>query len=278
MLGRAGCVVSMALAVVACAGGEDVGADHCVPGHQVSCACPNGGEGIQICEGEGTFGECSGCAENSGWPGRGGGSWGSGGSGWGGSSANGGSGNAGGAGNASGTGNAGGASASGGVGGAGGSGNSGPCANHCTNGIQDCGEPHTDCGSDCPPTSEYTLCDCLFDTPRNGSEICDDSGFDVPASAPPGVLVCLEATGGVVYVATNTAIDVDGAPRCQGWENHGQNPWDHLNYVAQVTCDGAQKTLDVDVSAYAGQTLWFGAHDHPQGGGNGTTACIAIKK
>jgi hypothetical protein len=156
----------------------------------------------------------------------------------------------------------------------------GPCAGHCSNDVQDCDEPFTDCGADCPAVPYYTFCDCLFDTPRNGSEICDDSGFDVPADPPPGVLVCIEATGGVVYLATNTAIDTDNAPRCQGWENMDppQNPWDHLDYIAQVTCDAEQKTVPVDISGYVGETLWFGAHNHPMGGGSGTTACIAVAK
>lgn len=155
----------------------------------------------------------------------------------------------------------------------------GPCAGHCNNGIQDCEEPFTDCGADCPETDEYTFCDCLIDTPRNGSEVCDDTGFDVPAVSPPNVLVCLEATGGQIYVATNTAIDTDGVPRCSGWENMGQNAWDNLDYVGgPLTCDAVQKTQAFDISGYAGQTLWFGAHNHPDGGGSGTTACIAIQK
>jgi hypothetical protein len=155
----------------------------------------------------------------------------------------------------------------------------GPCAGHCTNGIQDCDEPFTDCGADCPPTAEYTFCDCLIDTPRNGSEVCDDTGFDVPAVSPPNVLVCLEATGGQIYIATNTATDTDGAPRCSGWENMGQNAWDHLDYIVPaLTCDAEQKTQPFDITSYAGQTLWFGAHNHPSGGGSGTTACIAIQK
>ncbi|HEY8379598.1 MAG TPA: hypothetical protein VIK91_24065 [Nannocystis sp.] len=154
-----------------------------------------------------------------------------------------------------------------------------PCYQHCSNGIQDCGEPHTDCGADCPVGPEYTWCDCLIDTPRNGSEICDDTGFKVPADPQPGVLVCLEATGGQIYIATNTAIDIDNVPRCSGWENNGQNPWDHLEYiVGPLTCDAEQKTLPFDLTPWAGQDLWFGAHNHPEGGGSGTTACMAFAK
>jgi hypothetical protein len=109
--------------------------------------------------------------------------------------------------------------------------------------------------------------------------VCDDTGFDVSADLLPNVLVCLEATGGQIYIATNTAVDVDMVPRCSGWENMGQNPWDHLQYVVPaLTCDAEQKTMPFDISGYVGETLWFGAHNHPNGGGSGTTACIAIAK
>lgn len=156
----------------------------------------------------------------------------------------------------------------------------GPCANHCSNGIQDCEEPFTDCGSDCPEVAYYTFCDCLIDTPRNGSEVCDDTGFVVDAMTLPNVLVCLEATGGQIYIATNTSIDPnDNAQRCSGWELMGQNPWDYLDYIVPpLTCDAEQATQPFDISGYVGQTLWFGAHNNPAGGGSGTTACIAIAK
>lgn len=243
---------------LACADDDDAGdaVPKCVPGQQVSCACP-GSEpgGVQVCQQNGTYSTCLNCpGGNSVWP-------------------------SGPDAGVSGSGGSGGSGGAAGSGASGGSGNTGPCANHCSNGVTDCGEQNVDCGGDCPPTAQYTWCDCLFDTPRNGSEICDDSGFVVPANPPPGVLVCLEPAGGVIYTSTNTAIDpTDGKPRCSGWELNGQNPWDHLDYIAQLTCDAAQKTTDVDVSAYVGQTLWFGAHDNPSGGGKGTTACIAIKK
>jgi hypothetical protein len=59
----------------------------------------------------------------------------------------------------------------------------------------------------------------------------------------------------------------------------GQDPWDHLDdIVPALTCDVVQKTQPFDITAYAGQTLWFRAHDNPAGGGSGTTACIAIAK
>lgn len=253
------------LVSLACSTGESadsstsagtIGDEGCIPGEQRACACPGGGpDGVQICAPDGDrFEECVGCEGAS-----------------------------------DGTS----ASSSEGVSSSGvdttNASSEGPmsstddgvdaCAGHCSNGIQDCEEPFTDCGADCPATAEYTFCDCLIDTPRNGSEVCDDTGFVVPAESTPNVLVCLEATGGQIYVATNTSIDPDGAMRCSGWENMGQNAWDYLDYVGgPLTCDAVQKTQPFDISGYVGQTLWFGAHDHPNGGGNGTTACIAIQK
>lgn len=229
----------------------------CTPGEQRACACPGGApDGVQVCASTGDhFEPCTGCGSTDG-------------------------------GDASST-----AGASEGPTATGGppatstepgddtSTGEGACAGHCTNGIQDCDEPAVDCGPGCP-SDEYTFCDCLIDTPRNGSEVCDDTGFVVPAESPPNVLVCLEATGGQIYVATNTSIDpTDGAPRCSGWELMGQNAWDYLDYVVPpLTCDAVQKTQPFDISGYAGQTLWFGAHDNPAGGGSGTTACIALAK
>jgi hypothetical protein len=254
------------LVSVACSSGDGresetsfgtVGGNACTPGEQQACACPGGApDGVQVCAPTGDrFEECVGCeggASDDTSP-----------------------------------------SSSEGVSSSGvestTASNDGPmsstddgvdaCAGHCSNGVQDCEEPFTDCGADCPETAEYTFCDCLIDTPRNGSEVCDDTGFDVPAESTPNVLVCLEATGGQIYVATNTSIDPDGVPRCSGWENMGQNAWDFLDYVGgPLTCDAVQKTQAFDISGYVGQTLWFGAHNHPAGGGSGTTACIAIEK
>jgi hypothetical protein len=254
------------LVLAACSSGEGRedtgfgtgGVDSCTPGEQRACACPGGvADGVQVCAASGDrFESCVGCDAAEGdstSP----------------SSSEGESSSAADPTDAS----------SESPMGSSDDGDVGPCAGHCNNGIQDCEEPFTDCGGDCPPTAEYTFCDCLIDTPRNGSEVCDDTGFDVPAASPPNVLVCLEATGGQIYVATNTSIDPDGAPRCSGWENMGQNAWDYLDYVGgPLTCDAVQKTQAFDITGYAGQTLWFGAHNHPAGGGSGTTACIAIAK
>jgi hypothetical protein len=137
-----------------------------------------------------------------------------------------------------------------------------------------------DSSSDGGASGPYTLDDCVIDTPRNGSEVCDDTGFTVPDVETPNLLVCLEATGGQIYVSTNSAVDPnDGVMRCSGWELMGQNAWDHLDYVGgPLTCDAEQKSLPIDLSGYVGQDLWFGAHDNPAGGGNGTTACMVVAR
>lgn len=253
--------------LAACSAGEErgvegstgtLGTDDCTPGEQRACACPGGApNGVQVCADSGDrFEPCTGCPADEDDDGES---------------------TAAVSGDASSSSDDGPdattdpSTTDGGV---------GPCANHCTNGIQDCEEPFTDCGADCPPTAEYTFCDCLIDTPRNGSEVCDDTGFTVPADSPPNVLVCLEATNGQIYIATNTSVDpIDNAPRCSGWEAMGQNAWDYLDYIVPpLTCDAVQKTQPFDITGYTGQTLWFGAHDNPAGGGSGTTACIAIAK
>lgn len=256
------------LVLVACSSGDgrdfstsfgSVGNEPCTPGEQQACACPGGApDGVQVCASTGDrFDPCTGCGST-----ESGDASISDSSGESPASSDGGE--------ASSTQPGADTSSDGGM---------GLCAGHCTNGVQDCDEPWTDCGPDCP-TDEYTFCDCLIDTPRNGSEVCDDTGFVVPAESPPNVLVCIEATGGQIYIATNTSVDPnDGAPRCSGWELMGQNAWDYLDYVVPaLTCDAVQKTQPFDITGYAGQTLWFGAHDNPAGGGSGTTACIAIAK
>lgn len=250
--------------LTACSSGGDrdssgtfgsVGNESCTPGEQRACACPGGApDGVQVCASTGDrFDACTGCESAE----TGGGSS---------------------AGDVSSADNGESSTTEPGVDASSDDG-VGPCAGHCTNGIQDCDEPSTDCGPDCP-TDQYTFCDCLIDTPRNGSEVCDDTGFVVPAESVPNVLVCLEATGGQIYIATNTSVDPnDGVERCSGWELMGQNAWDYLDYVVPaLTCDAVQKTQPFDITGYAGQTLWFGAHNNPGGGGSGTTACIAIAK
>lgn len=273
------------LALAACSSGservssgfESMDPEGCTPGEQRACACPAGApDGVQVCaDGGDHFEACLGCdadgvtSTSPGTVTAGG-------------TAGGDASESGPATSAPTSSDASAGSSEGEVSSASGSSGEdvGPCANHCNNGVTDCGEPHTDCGGDCPEVPYYTWCDCMIDTPRNGSEICDDTGFQVPADSPPGVLVCLEATGGQIYIAKNTSIDPnDKVQRCSGWELMGQNAWDHLDYIVPaLTCDAEQKTQPFDISGYAGQTLWFGAHNHPNGGGNGTTACIAIAK
>jgi hypothetical protein len=41
------------------------GAEECTPGKSASCACPDGDEGAQVCQDDGTFGPCS-CAQGAG--------------------------------------------------------------------------------------------------------------------------------------------------------------------------------------------------------------------
>ena len=113
---------------------------------------------------------------------------------------------------------------------------------------------------------------------RNGSEICDDEGFQVPDPPVTVYLVCDNDNGGIAYVSTNTGPPCcgDGIPRCQGWEENGLNAWDYLDYIATLECTSAGLTLQVDLSSYVGQHLHFGSHDHPSGGGHMTMACIAF--
>lgn len=256
-----------ALTLAACAGSSESSDTYttlgCTPGEQRACPCPGGApDGVQVCAVEGDhYDACAGCGPDDAIPTTAAETT---------SAATTAPASTSGADVSSGSADA----SSGGV--------DDPCAGaaHCSNGVTDCGEPHTDCGGDCPDVPYYTWCDCLIDTPRNGSEVCDDTGFAVDDPAPI-VMVCLEATGGQVYVATNTSIDPDDdAMRCSGWELMGQNPWDHLDYVVgPLTCDAEQKTTEpFDLAPFAGQTLWFGAHDHPMGGGSGTTACMAHPK
>ena len=89
-------------------------------------------------------------------------------------------------------------------------------------------------------------------------------------------LVCRNDSGGIAYVATNTGPQMsDGIYRCQGWEEAGQDAWDYLNYIATLTCNTTGQMIEVDLSAYAGTTLYVGAHDLPTGGGDMTDVCIA---
>ncbi|MFZ5478771.1 MAG: hypothetical protein ACOZNI_18510 [Myxococcota bacterium] len=133
--------------------------------------------------------------------------------------------------------------------------------------------PPEDTGEPPPPAGEW-VCESGA---RNGSEVCDDDPFDVPDPSVRYGLQCTEATGGVAYIATNTGpVMSDGVPRCQGWEEQGMNAWDHLDYVERVTCTEPGWTMELDLSAYRGQTLWVGAHPQPDGSGMMTLACFVI--
>jgi hypothetical protein len=123
----------------------------------------------------------------------------------------------------------------------------------------------------------YTSADCLI-TANNDEEVCDDAQAEVPVTGAL-VLVCLTANGGKTYISKNTGpVMFDGISRCQGWEDNGQNAWDHLQYIYTLDCTTAQATLDVDLSSYVGQTIWVGVHDQPTGGGDNTPVCVAVKK
>jgi hypothetical protein len=124
----------------------------------------------------------------------------------------------------------------------------------------------------------YSASDCLA-TANNDAEVCDDNVADVPTPPTGLVLVCLNANGGTTYISSNTGpVMSDGIARCQGWELNGQNAWDHLQYVVQLVCDSAQKTLAVDLTSSVGSAIWIGSHDNPAGGGDSTPSCLAYKK
>lgn len=109
---------------------------------------------------------------------------------------------------------------------------------------------------------------------RNGSEICDDEVFGIDPGVTYGV-ECVGPNGGIGYVATNTGpAQSDGMHRCQGWEDAGQDAWDHLDYVDQLLCDTAGEVLALDLGPWSGGYLWFGSHDHPAGGGHMTNICL----
>ena len=111
---------------------------------------------------------------------------------------------------------------------------------------------------------------------RNGSEICDDAKFRVPDPYTPLAIQCVTGLGGVGYVSSNTGPTMsDGIARCQGWEENGQDAWDHLDYLDKVVCNTEGQVHEIDLSAWAGQDLWVGVHDLPEGGGHFTHVCIA---
>ena len=147
----------------------------------------------------------------------------------------------------------------------------------CTPGeVQECGECME---QTCDALGEWGPCAmaCSFvclDAARNGSEICDDQAFDMPPDQPL-YLVCVTDLGGVGYVAHNTGpVQKDGIPRCQGWEDMGQDAWDFLDYELQMDCDMVDKAVVIDLPLGT-PGKWFGVHDQPGGGGHFTEVCIA---
>jgi hypothetical protein len=152
------------------------------------------------------------------------------------------------------------------------------CPAGCVDLMADAGNCGT-CGRVCDQATQ-TCYDgaCPIGCARNGSEICDDEGFQVPSPPTQVLLVCDNDNGGVAYISTNTGppMIADGVPRCQGWEEQGLNAWDYLDYIATMDCTVAGMTLVVDLSAYVGQHLHFGSHDQPGGGGHMTNVCLAF--
>jgi hypothetical protein len=104
---------------------------------------------------------------------------------------------------------------------------------------------------------------------RNGSELCDDNGAMVEPAANRYFLQCLNARGGVAYVAYNSGPPCGDpvAARCQCWEEAGTAPWDELQYIAQLVCDQEGKRLEVSFAS-AG-LVYVGVHPPPGGYGLG---------
>lgn len=144
-----------------------------------------------------------------------------------------------------------------------------------TNPCEVCGRETRTCGESCAWGS-WSECDGQIEACRNGSEICDDQSFRVPSPYVPLVMICANGNGGVIYVSSNTGPECeDGIRRCQGWEQSGMNPWDHLEYVEREDCDVEGEVFNIDLSDYAGSVMWVGAHDQPGGGGHMTQVCLA---
>ena len=154
------------------------------------------------------------------------------------------------------------------------------CASGCvdiTSDVNHCGECDRACEDELwgnPP--ECFGGGCCLKGCRNGSEICDDEHFTVPSPYVRMFLVCYNDNGGVAYLATNTGLPCDdGVPRCRGWEENGMDAWDHLLYVAQMDCTTSGQYMEIDLSAYEGQSMYIGVHDQPTGGGDMTAVCVA---
>jgi len=136
----------------------------------------------------------------------------------------------------------------------------------------------------------------------NGSEACDDDAFTVTDDRlGPLVLACYaddpSLGHGIAYISLNTGPQCDTLPtcsglvnerpRCQGWEKcECENAWDAGNIQYASDGQGVIKILecmpegtmrDVDLSAYAGQSLWVGSHTQPDGTGRRAESCLVKK-
>jgi hypothetical protein len=111
---------------------------------------------------------------------------------------------------------------------------------------------------------------------RNGSEICDDELFSVEPGRVYG-LSCVGPEGGIGFISSNTGPAMsDGVERCQGWEERGEDAWVSLDYVESFVCSSL-RIVEVDLSPWSGGDLWFGSHDHPDGGGEMTNICLVSR-
>ncbi len=202
-------VVVVSLGLAACSANDAATEpESCVPGRQVTCPCPGGAEGVQVCNPDGkSFGACA-CASadsgtggnvsDAGWPDASGGSTATGGTGGGGGGTGG---------------------ASGGAGGSGGSSDytQADCLVSSNNGSEICDDESFQVPS---PTPALVLV-CLND---NGgmTYIASNTG----PKMSDGIQRC------------------QGWETSQPPEN----PWDHLQYLFKLQCDQTQKVLDVDLS------------------------------
>lgn len=152
----------------------------------------------------------------------------------------------------------------------------------CASGCVDLASDPENCGGcerECIYREELDQCyegTCCIKGCKNGLEECDDERFKVPAPAGTMFLVCRNDNGGVAYVATNTGPPTQpgDVPRCRGWEENGEDAWDHLDYIAQLDCTQTGDKIAVDLSPWEGQYIYVGVHRQPSGTGHNTGVCI----
>lgn len=155
----------------------------------------------------------------------------------------------------------------------------------CSSGCVDLETDSSNCGAcerECLYASDLTCYHgtCCFQGCKNGNEICDDEVFTVPSPYKQMYLACRNSNGGIAYIATNTGppSQPDNHPRCRGWEESGEMPWEpgNLNKIYELKCSTTGDSIPVDLSAYAGSQLYVGVHDDPAGGGHNTGVCITV--